>query len=218
MNTLTLTQKSTQVIGNIQIPRSKSISNRALIIAELAGKGTRIAKLSEADDTRLLKKHLAFIRSWGASGIPTIFDVENAGTVARFLTAYLVSHEGEWLVTGCRRMKERPIGALVDGLTRLGAKIRYRGKEGFLPIQISGNDINGGEIKVDTTMSSQFVTAILLIGPYLDEGLKITFSNEVVSKSYINMTVEMMKSFGARVSLFDKYVVVEPHPYKRIDY
>jgi 3-phosphoshikimate 1-carboxyvinyltransferase len=205
-------------VGKIEIPRSKSISNRALIIAELAGKGTHIAELSEADDTRLLKKHLTFIRSWGASGIPTIFDVENAGTVARFLTAYLVSHVGEWLVTGCRRMKERPIGSLVEGLTKLGAKISYRGNEGFLPIHISGNDINGGELNVDTTMSSQFVTAILLIGPYLEDGLKINFSDEVVSKPYINMTVEMMKSFGAHVSLFDKYVVVEPHPYKSINY
>lgn len=218
MQTVKLTQKTKLAIGSVELPGSKSISNRALIIAELSGQDTSIERLSEADDTRLLKRHLEFIRFWGASEIPAILDVENAGTVARFLTAFLVSHVGEWLITGSQRMKERPIGALVEGLVSLGARIRYCGKNGFLPIHITGTEIYGGEIRVDTSMSSQFVTAILLIGPYLEEGLKINFSKQVVSQPYIGMTVDMMKAFGAYVSLFDDCVVVDPHPYNTIKY
>ncbi len=216
MNTIKLTQKSKMATGTVQIPGSKSISNRALIMAELAGPNAKVGKLSEADDTQLLKQHLGFIRTCGSSGIPTIFDVKNAGTVARFLTAYLVSHVGEWLVTGCQRMRDRPIGVLVDALRALGAQIRYCDKEGFLPIHIRGNDIHGGEITIDTSVSSQFVSAILLIGPYLEDGLKMNFVGDQVSKSYVKMTVEMMKAFGAQVSLFDDCVIVDPHPYNEI--
>jgi len=204
--------------GTVQIPGSKSISNRALIMAELAGSNAKVGKLSDADDTQLLKQHLGFIRTCGASGIPTIFDVKNAGTVARFLTAYLVSHVGEWLVTGCQRMRERPIGVLADALVALGAHIRYVDKPGFLPIHIIGNDIHGGEISIDTSVSSQFVSAILLIGPYLEDGLKMNFVGDQVSKSYVRMTVEMMKTFGAHVNLYDDCVIVDPHPYNEIHY
>jgi 3-phosphoshikimate 1-carboxyvinyltransferase len=187
-------------------------------MAELAGADSKLSCLSEADDTKLLERHLSFIRTCGSSGIPTIFDVKNAGTVARFLTAYLVSHVGEWLVTGSNRMRERPIGVLVDALTELGAQIKYSDKEGFLPIRIIGNDIHGGEISIDTSVSSQYVSAILIIGPYLEDGLKMNFVGDQVSRPYITMTVEMMKTFGAHVTLFDDCVVVDPHPYEAIEY
>ncbi len=218
MNTVALIQKTKIAKGTIQLPGSKSISNRALIMAELAGPTAEVQQLSQADDTVLLKKHLSFIRTCGSSGIPTIFDVKNAGTVARFLTAYLVSHEGEWLVTGTERMKERPIGVLVNALTKLGARITYADKDGFLPIRIIGNEIHGGEISIETSMSSQYVSAILIIGPYLEDGLRMNFVGDLVSKPYINMTVEMMKAFGAQVILHDDCVIVSPQPYNTIDY
>lgn len=218
MNTVALIQKTKIAKGTVQLPGSKSISNRALIMAELAGVAAKVQQLSDADDTVLLKKHLSFIRTCGSSGIPTIFDVKNAGTVARFLTAYLVSHEGEWLVTGTERMKERPIGVLVNALTKLGARITYADKVGFLPIRIIGNEIHGGEISIETSMSSQYVSAILIIGPYLEDGLKMNFVGDLVSKPYINMTVEMMKAFGAQVTLHDDCVIVSPQPYNTIEY
>lgn len=218
MNNVTLTQKTRHAIGTVNLPGSKSISNRALIIAELAGKPVSIKRLSEAEDTQLLKQHISFIRTCGSSGIPTILSVDNAGTVARFLTAYLVSHEGSWLVTGSPRMLKRPISALVDGLVTLGAIIKYCGEEGFLPIHIIGNDIHGGEITIDTSMSSQFVTALLLIGPCLEEGLKINFKGDTVSKPYIEMTVEVMKAFGSEVTLLNDSVEVKPQPYQIMEY
>jgi len=107
---------------------------------------------------------------------------------------------------------------LGDALVALGAQIRYCDKKGFLPIHIKGNDIHGGEISIDTSVSSQFVSAILLIGPYLEDGLKMNFVGDQVSKSYVKMTVDMMKTFGARVNLFDDCVVVDPHPYNEIHY
>ncbi len=218
MNTIALHQKEKNIQGSVRLPGSKSISNRALIIAELAGSMTKIEDLSEADDTRLLNQHLNFLRTCGSSGIPTIFDVENAGTVARFLTAFLVSHEGQWLVTGCKRMRERPIGSLVEGLVALGAKIRYADKHGFLPIHITGREIHGGDITIDTSVSSQFVSATLLIGPYLEEGLKIRLHGDTVSKPYIAMTIKMMEEFGAKIQTQGNIITVEPVPYNEITY
>lgn len=218
MNTVELKRREKKISGAVSLPGSKSISNRALIMAELAGSKTRIHDLSEADDTVMLQKHLNFLRTCGSSGIPTIFDVENAGTVARFLTAFLVSHEGQWLVTGCKRMRERPIGSLVDGLVALGAKIRYTRETGFLPIHITGREIHGGTITIDTSVSSQFVSAILMIGPYLEEGLKIKLHGDTVSKPYIAMTIAMMEEFGAKITVEDNLISVEPLLYREVSY
>ena len=148
------------------------------------------------------------INTCGASGIPMVVDANNAGTVSRFLTAFLVYREGTWLLTGCQRMQERPIKGLVDGLRILGANITYTNKEGNIPLLIKGDDIKGGYISVDVTESSQFITAIMMVGPYLEEGLRIGFKGHPVSLPYIEMTQKLMQKFGAHVELNEDGVTI----------
>ncbi len=148
------------------------------------------------------------INTCGKSGILMILDANNAGTVSRFLTAYVVYREGTWLVTGNLRMKQRPIKGLVDGLRLLGADITYTDKEGAIPLLIKGREIRGGSIWVDVSESSQFISAIMMIGPYLEQGLKIRFKGDPVSLPYIKMTQKLMQKFGANVELNEGGVVI----------
>jgi len=143
-----------------------------------------------------------------------IIDADNAGTVARFLTAFLVYREGTWLITGNKRMQNRPIKALVDGLRLLKSNITYTKNEGFLPIVIKGSDIKGGKIEIDASESSQFVSAIMLIAPYLYEGLKIRFTGNIVSLPYIEMTQKLMQKFGAYVEVNNQEVHILNRKYQ----
>jgi len=196
-----LTKTSAKASGVIKIHGSKSISNRTLLIRELSGSKCFINNLSYSDDTKRLLRYIDMIRICGKSGIPMVIDANNAGTVSRFLTAFLVYREGIWLVTGNKRMKERPIKGLVDGLRMLNANIEYADKIGFLPLRIVGCDIVSRRIDVDVSESSQFISAIMMIGPYLYEGLKINFIGKPVSLPYIEMTQKLMQKFGAYVEL-----------------
>ncbi len=196
-----LNKISTKVKGKIVVHGSKSISNRVLIIRELSGERCLIDNLSLSDDTQRMLYYINMINTCGSSGIPMVIDANNAGTVSRFLTAYLVYREGTWLLTGIERMKERPIKGLVDALRLLGADISYANKEGFIPLRIIGRDIRGGHVEVDASVSSQFISAIMMIGPYLEEGLKLSFISHPVSLPYIEMTQKLMQKFGAHVEL-----------------
>jgi 3-phosphoshikimate 1-carboxyvinyltransferase len=196
-----LIKTSSEAYGQVIILGSKSISNRVLLIRELSKSTCLIDNLSSSDDTKRLQLYINMISECGKSGIPMIIDANNAGTVSRFLSAFLIYREGTWLVTGNERMKERPIAGLVDGLRLLNAKINYTDKEGYLPILIKGNDVKGGSIDVDVSESSQFISAIMMIGPYLYEGLKIRFKGKPVSLPYIEMTQKLMQKFGAYVEL-----------------
>ena len=173
----------------INLPSSKSISNRLLIIQSQCVEDFSIENLSDSDDTKTLQKAL--------NSTENIIDVHAAGTSFRFLTAYLSTLVGkEFILTGSERMKNRPIKDLVDALLKLGANIEYLEKQNFPPLKISGTNMEGGEVKIDGDISSQFISSLLLIAPILKKGLKLTIERELVSKPYIKMTLDIMKEFG----------------------
>lgn len=214
---LHLKNKSSNLSGTISIQGSKSISNRILIIRELSNSNNNIENLSSSDDTNSLAFHLNMINRCEISGIPMVVDVKNAGTVARFLTVLLAFRDGLWLLTGNSRMKQRPMVGLVDALRLLGADITYTEAIGFLPIRIIGKDIRGGEVDIDVTKSSQYVSALMMIGPYLEEGLMLNFSGHPVSFPYIEMTKKLMSTYGANVSLNKKSVAIKHCVYNFCD-
>ncbi len=186
--------------GEIQLPFSKSESNRLLIIQSLCDGEFSIKNLSDADDTVLLKKNLEKIKTYGKPDIPKIIDTKNAGTIMRFLTAFLSNNPGKWILTGSERMKERPVGILVNVLRQLGAKIEYADKEAYPPLKISGTKLEGGEISVDASISSQYISALLMIAPMLPQGLTLELQGSISSMPYIKMTMEIMKFFGIKIS------------------
>jgi 3-phosphoshikimate 1-carboxyvinyltransferase len=177
--------------ATINLPASKSLSNRALIIRALSGKDFEIENISEAEDTKILLN--------GIQSTSQLIDVGAAGTAMRFLTAYFAVCEGEKILTGTERMKQRPIAPLVDALKSLGADIEYLEKMGFPPIKIKGKKLTGEEVEVDGTISSQFLSALLMIAPVLENGLKINIKGNLVSKPYAEMTISLMKHFGVSV-------------------
>jgi len=180
----------TKVVNcEIDLPSSKSISNRLLIIKALCKKKFLIKNLSESDDTILLKNAL--------NSKEKTINVSHAGTSFRFLTSFLSIQKGEkFILNGSDRMKERPIKELVNSLQELGVKIEYLEKEDFPPLKIIGTEIDGGEIEIDGTISSQFISSLLLIAPNLRNGLILKIKGELVSKSYVFMTLKLMGEFG----------------------
>lgn len=178
--------------ANIEIPGSKSISNRLLMIRAILNLDIKFKNLSEAEDTVILAKALGKIKDSKSATI----DIEHAGTDMRFLTAYLSVTVGEWIITGSDRMKERPIGALVESLRKIGADISYLEKEGFPPLKIKGKKLDGGKMEIDASISSQFISALLLISPTFKNGLELKLNGEIVSQPYIKMTIELLKQFG----------------------
>ena len=180
----------------IELNGSKSISNRLLILKDVLNLPNELVNLSSSKDTQTL---LALLRQMHQIKNHHL-DVGDAGTDMRFLTALLCTKDGEWTITGSERMKERPIQHLVDALKLLGAEISYLGKEGFPPLKIIGKKLRGGKIEVDGSISSQFISALLLIAPALENGLEIQIKNKTVSWSYILMTLDILSQFGIRVS------------------
>lgn len=180
------------ICGDVILPASKSISNRALTINALAGGDGSPQNLSDCDDTEVMLRWL--------NDRPDTIDIGAAGTAMRFSTALLAVGEGTHVITGSGRMKNRPIKILVDALRELGAEIEYMEKDGFPPLRIKGNHIlNGGRVCLPGGVSSQYVSAMLMIGPVLKNGLELQLLGDVVSKPYINMTISIMRSFGAEV-------------------
>ena len=174
----------------VQLPASKSISNRALIIHALSGSDTLPENLSDCDDTEVIVSAL--------KENPYEINIKAAGTAMRFMTAYLATREGEeHVVTGTERMKHRPIHILVDALRRLGGDIEYMGEEGFPPLRIRGRQLEGGLLEVPGNVSSQFISALLLIGPCLRDGLTLHLTGDLISRPYIDLTLWMMREFGA---------------------
>jgi len=195
----------------INLPSSKSISNRLLIIKALCKEGFEIKNLSDSDDTISLQKALV-------NDTETI-DVGAAGTTFRFLTAYLSTQVGkEFILTGTDRMKERSVKELVGALQSLGAEIEYAEKEGFPPLRIKGINLKGGEITIDGTISSQFISALLLIAPTLKNGLNLKIEGEIVSKPYIKMTLKLMQEFGGESSWNGNTIEVKPQKYLAKDF
>ena len=181
-----------QLRGRIVLPASKSISNRALVLNALSGNTLLPDNLSDSDDTQVMLHAL--------QEMPETIDIGAAGTAMRFLTAYLSVTPGEHTITGTERMKHRPIGILVDALRQLGATIAYEGEEGFPPLRIVGrDDLEGGELSVPGNVSSQYISALLMIAPTLKKGLRLTLTGIIASRPYLNMTISMMRDFGVEV-------------------
>lgn len=199
--------------GSIQLPASKSISNRVLIIQALCKKKFKINNLSKAQDTQILQNILANHRLQ----IPVI-DAGAAGTAFRFLTAFLATQKGEWILTGSERMLQRPIKILVDTLQQLGANIQYLNKKGFPPLKIKGTKLKSKEIFIDGSVSSQYITALLLIAPCLPNGLKIHLTGNISSQPYIDMTLNIMKYFGVKSKQSNKVITIAKQDYVAKDY
>ncbi len=193
--------------GEVLLPASKSICNRALAIQHLASGGCTLHNLSDCDDTRVMQEALA--------GMPHTIDIGAAGTAMRFLTALLAVEEGsEHFITGSARMKQRPIKILVDALRSIGAEIDYLENEGFPPLRIVGKSLQGGEVQLSAGVSSQYISALLMIAPCLQKGLRLHLEGEVISRPYIDMTVSLMRRFGAQVEWEGSNdICVAPHAY-----
>lgn len=176
--------------ATVQLPASKSISNRALILHALSGGSTRPENLSDCDDTQVMIRAL--------DHMPDVIDIHAAGTAMRFLTAYLCVTPGTHVITGTERMQQRPIRILVDALRTLGARIDYAGNEGFPPLRINGTQLTGSEIELAGNVSSQYISALLMIGAVLPVGLKLRLTGDIISRPYINLTLQLMHDFGAQ--------------------
>ncbi len=190
MTAIHFSQIKQNLNGRVVLPASKSISNRVLIISALSNSLEPIKNLSNCDDTKAIQQILF-------SNTNT-FDIGDAGTAMRFLTAYLSKIVGEWTLTGSKRIQQRPIADLVEALNNLGAQISYLGEEGYPPLKILGSNITGEEVTISADTSSQFISALLLIAPTLAQGLKIHLKGDIVSKSYIMLTLQVMKDFGIK--------------------
>ena len=202
-----------QITATIQLPSSKSISNRALIINALGNSTYKPENLSDCDDTMVM------IRALDENQPHDTIDIMAAGTAMRFLTAYLSVTPGSRIITGTQRMQQRPIQLLVDALRELGADIEYVNNEGFPPLRIHGRELIKDHICLPGNVSSQYISALLMIGPSLKNGLKVILTGDIISKPYINLTIQLMSDFGAQVSwINDHELQVTPQPYRSITY
>ena len=210
MSSKPLSLSSEYINLEINLPASKSISNRALILNALSYSAYDIENLSDSDDTRVMEAAFESNSSH--------FDVGAAGTSMRFLTAFLAKTVGEWTITGSERMKNRPIKLLVDALNSLGGKIEYMEKEGFPPLRIFGSALMGGDISLDGGISSQYISALMMIAPFMQNGLKINLEGKVISRPYIRMTQQMMADFGVKVAFHENIIDIQPQTYTPIRY
>lgn len=196
---------------SIMLPASKSISNRALIIQALTKGGMMPENLSDCDDTEVIIR--------GLSKQSEIIDIKAAGTAMRFMTAYLSATEGEHTITGTKRMKHRPIGILVDALRYLGAEIEYVGEEGYPPLRIRGRQLEGGTLLIAGDVSSQYISALLMIAPILTKGLELKLTGNIISRPYIDLTLHLMHEFGVAAEWADFDTIrVKPQPYQQRAY
>jgi len=196
--------------AQISLPASKSISNRALILDALSYSPYDIENLADCDDTNVLVSAL--------DSNSTTFDIGAAGTTMRFLTAFLSKTVGEWVITGSERMKQRPIKLLVDALNGLGARIEYLENDGYPPLKIVGSALVGGEIHLKGNVSSQYISALMMIAPCMLKGLIIVLEGKIISRPYINMTMQMMDEYGIDVDFLGNVIQIEPQEYQPIPY
>lgn len=189
-----ISKKDKTLKGTINLTSSKSESNRVLILRELCKDKFELRNLSDSQDTMIMQETLR--TDPNNKLVESTFNIGAAGTTMRFLTAYFANKPGRRILTGSDRMKERPIKILVEALKQIGADVTYLEKAGFPPIKIVGKELKGGEITLDGSVSSQYISALLMIAPTLPLGLVIKFKGEVASRPYINMTLRMMETFG----------------------
>ena len=203
-----------QIDTEIKLTGSKSECNRALIISALSKGLVSVENLSEAADTVTLNRRLETLADIQDSELKTagsrLVDVGPAGTAMRFLTAFLATQEGSFKLTGTERMKQRPIGILVEALKVLGADITYLENEGFPPLHISGPiKQNTQHIKIKGDISSQYISALLMIAPNLPLGLVLEIEGELTSKPYVEMTLAMLEQVGIRNDWYENTITIE---------
>lgn len=197
--------------ASIQLPASKSISNRALILHALAHGSITPCNLSDCDDTMVMVRAL--------DGTPEHIDILAAGTAMRFLTAYLSVTPGTRIITGTQRMQQRPIRILVDALRELGAQIEYVGNEGYPPLRITGTELQAEEISLAGNVSSQYISALLMIGAVLPKGLHLHLTGDIISRPYINLTLQLMRDFGAQADwTTESSITVRPGGYHDVPF
>lgn len=193
----------------IQLPASKSISNRALILNALSLSTAPIKNLSDCEDTQVI------IDAFNSN--TNQFDIKAAGTAMRFLTAFLAGMDGNWIIGGSKRMHERPIHPLVETLIALGADIEYIEKDGYPPLNIKGKKLKGGEVFLSGNISSQFISALLMVGPIMENGLIMHIENEIVSRPYIQLTIGLMAKYGVKVNWEGNTISVKQQKYKPVE-
>lgn len=210
---ITISHPSKIINTVVDLPASKSISNRMLIIQFLMQQTIELENLSNCNDTNDLKRALEKIKAGTVEGSTenTIVDVGEAGTSYRFVTALLAVIHGNYELRGSDKLMKRPMESLLNALTSLGAKINSNNGQG--PIFISGGSIGGGNISIDASTSSQFISALLMVAPYFKNGLTIELKGKIVSLTYIKMTINLMKLFGAKVAFHGQTINVEYSPY-----
>ncbi len=178
----------------------------------LSGNTNQVKNISDSQDTKILQDLLSKAHK------EAIFDVGHAGTCMRFLTALFSIIPGERILKGSDRMHQRPIGVLINALRELGAQIEYLEKEGYPPLKINGTHLKGGIVSLSGNISSQYLSALMLIAPYLENGLKIKIENELVSKPYVDMTIKIMQDFGVEVTFLDKTIQIKSGAYNQKEY
>lgn len=195
--------------ATIDLPSSKSISNRLLILNALSYSPYPVKNLSDSDDTRALAVAL--------TSNANLFNVGAAGTTMRFLTAFLSRIVGQWIITGSERMKERPIGVLVDALKELGANIEYTEKEGYPPLKILGSSLQGKTLELPGDISSQYISALLMIAPTVTDGLTLKLKGDITSRPYISLTLKLMEQFGIKSEWTDDTIIVPEQELKPVE-
>lgn len=211
MDSIRLHHPTQKIHTSIQLASSKSESNRALIINALSGNKSTLTNLSEARDTQTMQRLLA--------SSDATWDVLDAGTTMRFLTAYAAVTNQSKIMTGTPRMCERPIGLLVDALRTLGAQIEYVGKEGYPPIHVKGMQASGtNHVTIRGDVSSQYISALLMIAPLLPNGITLELTGTVGSRPYIEMTLRQMEAFGVQHEWTGNTISVKPQTYQATAY
>lgn len=202
-----LSVNSKSIVGKVSLGGSKSISNRVQIIRALTETNFEIKNLSDSKDSLTLQRLLT-------QDSDQIYDTGHAGTCFRFMTAYLATKQGTQILSGSNRMKERPIGPLADALNSIGAQIEYMEKEGFPPLKISAPKNEWAkEVEIDGSMSSQFISALLLIAPALPNGITVKIIGKLVSIPYVKMTLKLLQYFGVESEWVENNIRIAPQKY-----
>lgn len=197
----------------VKLPLSKSIANRLMVIRFLAD-GSIYGEEPDCDDTRIMHTLIRQLITLPGSNE---FNAGDAGTVFRFMSALMAVTSGTRLLTGSPRMLQRPVGPLVDALAKLGVIIEYQGNHGFPPIKISGGSLKGGSIRIDSSVSSQFVSALMMIAPSMKQGLELILEGETVSLPYIQLTAGLMREHGINVETDLPFIRIHPGVYQLVN-
>ncbi|MBS7333111.1 MAG: 3-phosphoshikimate 1-carboxyvinyltransferase [Weeksellaceae bacterium] len=200
-----ISKENTIIKDKLQITGSKSESNRLLLLNQLFQNALTLENVSNSEDSQLMAKALA--------NTSDLIDIHHAGTAMRFLTAFYSIQEGRSVtLTGSDRMKQRPIGVLVDALNQLGADITYLENQGFPPLKINGKKITTSSITIPANVSSQYISALMLIGTQLENGLTITLEGKIISLPYIQMTIQLLNKIGVKAEMNGQEIKVEYTP------